>query len=724
MTDKSRRDFLKQAGAVAGTAAALSAFPPVIRDALAIAANNATRSIQDVEHVVILMQENRSFDHYFGTLAGVRGFGDRFTIPLPGGRSVFQQSNGTRVVMPYHLDASKGNAQRINSTPHTWPDAHQAWADGRMFEWPRYKEDRSMGYFKEAELPFQFALANAFTLCDAYHCAVHAGTNPNRLFHWTGTNGPTGSNVAIVVNEWDSLGPSGEGHVWTTYPERLEQAGVTWKVYQNLPDNFSDNPLAGFRQYRKASEAVGNTPLGGLPYIPYNTRQDAKAPLYKGVGNTMPLGGLLQEFKQDVRAGRLPQVSWIVAPTFYSEHPAISSPVQGGWYMQETLAALVANPEVWSRTALIINFDENDGFFDHAPSPSVFSMNANGTAAGASTLGDLAAERFNHAAPAGTRNQPKPDGGVYGPGPRVPCFIVSPWSRGGWVNSQVFDHTSVLRFLEQRFGAVEANISPYRRAVCGDLTSAFDFVNPNTAVPSLPKLSKINADAIRAAQALRLQVPIPAENEQTAPVQEPGVRLSRALPYELHVEAAVDGNGVRLRFRNTGAAGAVFHVYDRLHLDRLPRRYLVEAGKQIAGDWPIVADDGKYDLWVLGPNSFHRHFTGDAKVAAGSGLATTGVAVAYDAPHRQLGIVLTNTGGRSSILRVKANAYESYTVLQRVDPGQRVVLRRALEHSSNWYDYTVAAHDGIGFGRRLAGRMETGADSVSDPANALVMVGG
>ncbi|RJF87551.1 phospholipase C, phosphocholine-specific [Oleomonas cavernae] len=722
MTDQNRRNFLKGAGTLAGSAAALSMFPPVIRDALAIAANNATRSIQDVEHVVILMQENRSFDHYFGTLAGVRGFGDRFTIPLPDGRNVFQQWNGSRVVTPYHLDASQGNAQRVTGTPHSWGDAQAAWANGRMSEWPRFKQDQSMGHYKEAEITFPFALANAFTLCDAYHCGIQAGTNPNRLFHWTGTNGPTGAGVAAVVNEWDSLGPSSQGYTWLTYPERLQQAGVTWKVYQNLPDNFGDNPLAGFRQYRKASETVGNT-SAGFPYIPYRTTQDAKAPLYKGVGNTMPLGGLLQEFRADVKAGRLPQVSWIVAPTNYSEHPGPSSPVQGAWYIQETLAALVAYPEVWSRTVLIGNFDENDGFFDHVPPPALFSLNADGTPAGASTVKDLAAERFTHPNPPGTAGQPQPDGRVYGPGPRVPCYIVSPWSRGGWVNSQVFDHTSVLRFLEQRFGVQEPNISAYRRAFCGDLTSAFNFVDPNAAVPALPTRTKISADAIRVSQELRPQVPVPSEAEQSVPQQAAGLRLSRALPYELFVDATLDAAKVRLRFRNTGAAGAVFHVYDRLHLDRVPRRYSVEAGKQIAGDWSITPDLGKYDLWVLGPNGFHRHFTGDVNVAGAPGRAIPEVAVTYDAPDQRLNIVLTNTGVRSSILRVKANAYESFAVLQRVDPGQRVALRRSLENGNNWYDYTVAAHDGIGFGRRFAGRMETGTDGVSDPANALVTVG-
>ena len=242
MPDLSRRDILR----AAAIGSAFSLLPASIRKALAIPANNRTGTLRDVEHVVILMQENRSFDHYFGTLPGVRGFSDRFTIPLPGDRHVWQQQGAERLVLPYHLDSKRGNAQRVTGTPHSWVDEQAAWDHGRMSAWPTYKTPASMGYYRQHELPFQFALANAFTLCDAYHCAIHAGTNTNRLFHWTGTNGPSAADVAVVVNEWDSPGPAEIGYQWTTYPERLEASGVSWKVYQFLPDNFTDNPLAGF----------------------------------------------------------------------------------------------------------------------------------------------------------------------------------------------------------------------------------------------------------------------------------------------------------------------------------------------------------------------------------------------------------------------------------------------------------------------------------------------
>ena len=375
----SRRQFLGLVGAAAAAAGATSLLPPSIVRALSIPAYSATGTIDDVGHVVILMQENRSFDHYFGTLHGVRGFGDRFTVPLPDGRTVWQQSNGTRIVQPYHLDSTTGNAQRVDGTPHSWGDAHDAWDDGRMSAWPEVKDDWSMGYYERAEVPFQFALADAFTLCDAYHCSIQAGTNPNRLFLWTGTNGPTGADVAAVVNEWDSLGMPATGYTWTTYPERLEQAGVSWKVYQSMPDNFGDNSLAGFVNYRRANAAMGNGP-DGSPYTVYDEKFEDVDPLIKGIANTMPDGGFLEAFRADVAAGRLPQVSWIVAPETYCEHPGPSSPIQGAYYTSAVLDALTATPDVWARTVLLVNYDENDGFFDHAPPPAAPALGANGQA--------------------------------------------------------------------------------------------------------------------------------------------------------------------------------------------------------------------------------------------------------------------------------------------------------------------------------------------------------
>lgn len=706
----SRRQLL-QAAAIGS---AFSLLPASIRKALAIPANNRTGTIKDVEHVVILMQENRAFDHYFGTLPGVRGFSDRITIPLPEGRHVWQQQGAERLVLPYHLDSKRGNAQRVDGTPHSWVDEQSAWDHGRMNAWPTYKTPTSMGYYRRPELPFQFALAETFTLCDAYHCSIHAGTNTNRLFHWTGTNGPSAANVAVVVNEWDSPGPVGVGYDWKTYPERLEESGVSWKVYQFLPDNFTDNPLAGFRQYRAASVKVGNPaqpPKDFTAFVPYRDELNDSAPLYKGNGNTLPaadgndLEAMLAGFRADVQQGKLPQVSWIIAPAAYSEHPGPSSPVQGGWFTQEILNALTDNPEVWSKTVLLVNYDENDGFFDHMPSPSAPSLRKDGSFAGKSTV-PFDTEIFQHVAPPGSQEQPPPDGRIYGPGPRVPMLILSPWSRGGWVNSQVFDHTSVLQFLEKRFQVHEPNISAWRRAVCGDLTSAFNFVDPNgETLPKLPAITRHSADRLRMHQEQLPQVPLPPPGSQQLPHQQRLARPSRALPYQLHVEASAypEQKRLTLNLLNTGEQGAVFHVYDQRHLDQIPRRYTVEAGKAVSDDWQ-TADE--YHLWLLGPNGFHRELRGT--------LQRPQPEVRLVPHDGSLELALNNPGDQAVTLTIARCPYTQNGPWRiELPPGEN--HRQAFDtlSSGGWYDLVLeSAH---GWQRRLAGRLETGRDSVSDP---------
>lgn len=707
-----RRQFLKLAGASATATAALASFPASIRRALAIPANNKTGTIQDVEYVVILTQENRSFDNYFGTLAGVRGFGDRFPIPLAGGRDVWQQTytnqTTSRVMLPYHLDSTVGNAQRVSGTPHSYPDAQSAWDLGRMGKWPTFKQPQSMGHYAEREASYQFALANAFTLCDAYHCSFHGGTNTNRLFLWTGTNDPTGAyGGPSIDNSGEALQNVGVNYLWTTYPERLQAAGISWKVYQNMPDNFTDNPLAGFKSYRDANRKRGNK-ITGSPYPAYTVADEAVSPLLKGVSNTMPDGGFLQSLKDDIAAGTLPQVSWIVAPATYSEHPGPSSPVQGAWYTQEVLNALTANPSIWSKTVFLVNFDENDGFFDHVPppcAPAYEQINGNLVLRGKSTI-DTAGEYHT-------------DRNPYGPGPRVPMYVISPWSRGGWVNSQVFDHTSVLRFLEQRFGVAEPNISAYRRAVCGDLTSAFDFVSPNDRATSLPSSDRTTADAIRANQESLPQVPVPSGDAQRAPIQPSGTRPSRALPYELHVSGREDVSSrvMRLLFRNSGSAAAVFHVYDRLHLDRVPRRYAVDAGKDLHDSWDAFAtDDGAYDLWVLGPNGFHRAFRGDLTATDAANASAPEIRVCYDVANNDLYLTMSNAGTSPCTFTVTPNAYRSdgpWTF--DIPPGKALDQHWPIGRQGNWYDLTVSVPQGS-FMRRFAGRMENGKDGVSDPA--------
>jgi phospholipase C len=714
MTHASRRDFIRRGAALAAGAAGLSFLPPAIRKALAIGARNETKSIRDVEHVVILMQENRSFDHYFGTLRGVRGFGDRFPVPLPSGKSIWYESDGAREILPFRLDQKRMNAALVPGTPHNFPDAQAAWNQGSYGFWPRFKTEHSMGYYTREELPFQFALAEAFTLCDAHHCSVTSGTDPNRIVFFSGANfDPQKRAAGVNCTEADSepvnlrcwpkgLMPDpgytykGSAFSWPTIPEVLEKAGVSWRIYQDPNDNFS------------------GAMHGGLAFQGFRTAARESSLYRNGLTHWS-----LADFARDVKNETLPAVSWILPTMRESEHPDVpSSPARGGYFTQQVLEALTANPRVFSGTFFILTFDENDGLFDHVPPPAVPSCDRDGARAGASTL-ELSGMYFvddaghSHLDPRDTVS-----GNVrpWGLGARVPMTIVSPWSRGGWVCSQVFDHTSVGQFLERRFGVTIPAITPWHRSICGDLTSAFDFVAPNRArFPKLPDMGGYEAIEEASKKLPAVHAPSAAVAGAALPRQEKGVRASRALPYALEVSARPGPGGrMTLGLVNSGRQGAVLHVYDKLHLDRIPRRYTVEAGRSLDDAfWNARAEDGgKYDLWVCGPNGFVRTFRGSHPALADAALPE--IRVLFEPARGSVLLEARNEGSRATVLEITSNAYRTDGPWKLELPaGGSAAKRWSLAASRSWYDFTARAAD---FERRFAGRLETGRHGVSDPA--------
>ncbi|AMK17086.1 MULTISPECIES: phosphocholine-specific phospholipase C [Sphingobium] len=697
MSLKNRRDFLKTAS-VAGTMAAI---PGSIGRALAIAPKRVTGTIKDVKHIVILMQENRSFDHYFGTLKGVRGFGDRHPIPLPDNRPVWWQSNGARDLPPFHLDTERTNALKVPGTPHSFSDAQAAWNQGKFGLWPKYKTDYSMGYYKRQDIPFQFALAEAFTICDAYHCSVTSGTDPNRIVFWSGSSfdpkvAAQGVNCRDTHSEPNNLRCwikgalpepgytyAGNALEWATIPEVLEAAGIDWRIYQDPNDNWTGAMHGGlaFKGFRDAK------PQSGL----YQRGMSAFS---------------LEQFARDVKDGTLPAVSWILPPKERSEHPSASTPIEGAAFTAEVLDALTANPDLWSQTVFFQTFDENDGLFDHVPPPAPPSYNRDGTMAGKATL-DLAGAYFDDHEDKYTSRDDDVSGTTrpWGLGPRVPMYVVSPWSRGGWVNSEIFDHTSVGQFLEKRFGVTIPGISPWHRAVCGDLTSCFDFSqNGDSGFPTLPDVSA--ASAILADHMTRPKA-LPPRAPQDM-YQEAGIRRSRALPYILHVDAVAMKDALVLTFANEGRAGAVFHVYDKHRLDQIPRRYTVEAGKSLNDQWAADAD-GRFDLVVLGPNGFVRGFTGDLLQAAAAPVLTA----RYDAAGKAMRLRLASAGSTPVSVTLGKDAYGVQTDRAiTVVGGSSTNERWPVAKSENWYDLTVAM---AGMDIRLAGRVETGRHGISDP---------
>jgi len=687
MPSDDRRDFLRQALFGAGLSAA-GALPSVIRQALAIPANRETGTLADVKHIVILMQENRSFDHYFGTLKGVCGFGDPRPATLPNGQAVWRQPAPRGELLPFRPDSPHLGLQFMAGTPHDWPTTQRAWNEGRSDQWVAAKGPNTMAHFARADIPFHYALADAFTVCDAYHCSLLGPTDPNRYHLWTGCTGNDGRTDTPVITNAEA------GYAWSTWPEKLEVAGIGWRIYQDVGDgldkagnwgcadnayigNYGDNSLLYFDQYRSARPG---SPL----YDKARTGTRIAAD---------PTQTLFDHLRADCAAGTLPSVSWIVAPEAYSEHPNWPANY-GAWYIAQVLEALTANPEVWSRTALFITYDENDGFFDHVVPPTPAATPAQGR----STV-DTSREHF-----AGDANYAA---GPYGLGPRVPMLVVSPWTRGGWVCSEVFDHTSLIRFMERRFDlAPESNISPWRRAITGDLVSAFDFADPNAARVALPATAGFAPpDTDRHPDWQPTPAAAPA-----LPRQERGLRPSRALPYDFDVAARFDPDGrrVHLALANVGRAGAVFRA-SATGSAAAPRSYTVEAGKRLEDALPV--DTG--DLVVTGPGAFHRRLRHDPAVA-----------VDVHGVHRrarggELVLTLANRGNSPVRLTVRPALYPPAPARRcTLAPGCRQTLAWSVQDSAGWYDLSVTADGSDAFLCRLAGRVETGRPSTSDPALA------
>ncbi|MEK7913853.1 phosphocholine-specific phospholipase C [Burkholderia contaminans] len=698
MTSSSRRRFLHTVAQSAGAAVALNAFPESIRRALAIPAARGTGTIRDVEHIVVFMQENRSFDHYFGHLRGVRGYNDRFPIPLPSGKPVWYQPSKAdpgKPVLPFRLNTLTTSAQCVGDLDHSWYKTHAAIDGGRYDQWPANKTDMTMGYHVREDIPFHYALADAFTVCDNYFCSLPGPTHPNRSYLMTGTVDPTGKFGGPLLDNSDYVDGDGPPAYqllsWTTFPERLEAHGVSWQIYQqgttgNDPynGNYGTNVLQNFANFINAK------PGSSL----YQRAQTVRT---------------LDNLKDDVINDRLPQVSWLCPPAAFSEHPKYT-PAYGANYTSQILDALTSNPDVWRKTVLFIMYDENDGFFDHIVPPQPPTSAAQG-ASTVTTDGEL-----HTVVNPGRGGSYTADGLPYGLGPRVPMTVVSPWTKGGFVCSQVFDHTSVIRFIGERFGIDEPNITPWRRTVCGDLTAAFDFRSSDASFPPLPDTSQYRSIADQ--QCTSQPAPtVPATPSPIDP-QEPGVRPARALPYELHVNASVyGGTKLRIEFANRGNQGAHFNVYATNRTDG-PWRYTVGARRVLHADFDLTVTNGAYTFAVYGPNGFVRVFSGNvsAPAAPHRNPAQPEVKAGYDVANGNLYLKLRNHGGAHVTLTLTDNAYGAPSRQVTLHGGDERVEQWMLASSHQWYDVTVSDGAAGTFSRRFAGHVENGRPSYSDPA--------
>lgn len=832
----SRREFLKKAALLSTGLSGM--LPDSIQKAFAIDPQPGTTYL-DAEHVVILMQENRSFDHTFGSLQGVRGFNDPRAIDLPNRNKVWLQTNAAReTYAPFRLNIRDTKATWMSSLPHSWENQVDALNGGKNDKWLDAKRSGNkeyanmpltMGYYNREDIPFYYALADAFTVCDQNFCSSLTGTTPNRLYFWTGAlRDPRDPKaMANVRNENVDYGAEAS---WTTFPERLEEHGISWKIYQNeisLPTglegeadgwlgNFTDNPIEWFEQYRvrfhpayypyiqKQVNLLPDSILAletKLKILPESDKDYAKTkrdlarqqqwleiikkdlvtytpeayaklsqqeknlhkkafttnvndPNYRTLstltyqdGDTkrqveVPKGDVLHQFRTDVKTKQLPTVSWLIAPENFSDHPG--APWYGAWYISEVMDILTQNPDVWKKTIFILAYDENDGYFDHVPPfvPAHPDHPETGlTSKGIDTRLEFVTKE---------QEDKRKNGGRTGPiglGFRVPLVIASPWSRGGFVCSEVFDHTSTLQFLENFLShkkgqkLTESNISPWRRTVCGDLSSAFrpyqgekiklpEFVAKDAFFESIHKAKfkpvpsgykALGPDEIRQIN----QDPLRSSH---IPEQEKGVRPANALPYELYVDGRTDSKEFTITLAaktdafGKQAAGAPFQVHQILPDDVKIRSYTVAAGDQLSDAWPLNAP---CHLRVYGPNGFLREFKRE------SGNPPIEIACEYERDTRKkftgnVVVKLKNMDPqRAYSVQLTDNAYGTKGEQKSLDKAgmkgaqQAIVMNLATSH--NWYDFSVKIAGVDNFEHHYAGRVETGKIGYSDPLMGKVI---
>ncbi|MEI7657397.1 MAG: phospholipase C, phosphocholine-specific [Phycisphaerae bacterium] len=808
---QTRRDFLRTLAALTG-AGSLAPLGASIARAVAIAPPEGT-SFLDAEHVVILMQENRSFDHAFGTLRGVRGFDDPRAMRLPDGCPVWAQADASgRRFLPFRLDLKGSRATWMGSLPHSWTDQVDALRGGMNDHWLVAKlagekayasMPLTMGHYTREDIPFYHALADAFTVCDQHFCSTLTGTTPNRLHLWTGTIRAR-QHADAKANTLNSDVDYGRWADWTTFPERLEDLGVSWRVYQNelsiasgltgehdaWLSNFTDNPLEWFSQYgvrfakvrrehvarrlealpgeiaaarasagaaktlaalererrdleAERAELDGRTPDARMRRLHErafgtNAADAAYRDLIdfayddEGIRRTLkaPKVDPLMQFRRDAASGSLPTVSWLVPSERLSDHPG--SAWFGAWYLAEALDILTADPSLWRKTIFILTYDENDGYFDHVPpfmAPDPRRTDGGKVSKGIdASLEFVTLEQDRAWHPKDARES------AIGLGYRVPMVVASPWSRGGAVCSQVFDHTSVLRLLERVVGARtrrelrETNINAWRRTVCGDLSSAFG--SPAAEPPSLPPPDR---DAVLSAidRARFRDLPSgfrPLTDDEVRslregrppaglmPRQEPGTRPACPLPYELAVEGGFDASRMSVRLRlaagcdlfGDAAAGGAFIARDYAPDGSFTcRHYAVTPGDSLEDEWN-VGKDRPYRIEVVGPNGFLREFRGDMN---DPDLRCVVVPPLRDRPAESIAVRVTGDAARIP-LRIEDHGYGGG--VRSIDLDVPGLVEVPVAAAFGWYDFSLSARDGA-YSRRFAGRVESGVWTRSDP---------
>ncbi len=835
-----RREFLRKSLLLSGAAGLSTALSGSIQKALAIDPV-AGSTFYDAEHIVILMQENRSFDHTFGSLQGVRGFNDpRITIQPDQKPAWFQTDAQGKTFAPFRLNIKDTKVTWMGSLPHSRASQVDAHNNGKYDKWLLAKKPGNkkyahmpltMGYYTREDIPFYYAMADAFTVCDQNFCSAMTSTTPNRSFFWTGkiTNEENGLAKANIRNDNFSYGK----HTWKTFPELLSENKVAWKFYQNELScgggfvgeerswlaNFGCNLLEFFKVYHvkfkdkyvenlkkqvdtlpgeinklqeespssedaakkiqqsikdknialeKATEELqqwGEDKFKELSEAQKNLFYSAFVvnkmdPNYRKITSlkytdkgaqrelVVPKGDILCQFRQDVNHGKLPTVSWLAGPQNFSDHP--SAPWYGSWFISEIMDILTKNPEVWRKTIFIVTYDENDGYYDHVVPfsiPDEHKPETGKCSAGIDT--EIEHVRLANELKQGVPEKQAREAPI-GLGFRVPMLIASPWSRGGRVCSQVFDHTSTLQFLEDFVNKKYKkkiridNISAWRRAISGNLTSAFKpYLQAKEQLPFLDRNAfaetiynaKFKAEPGNFIEVAKADIENKAgvdRFEHIMAPQEKGIRKAAALPYQLGSNGRLSDD--KKRFVITMAArdqifaektvGAPYRVYAPFNYRKAQGQmercrnwwFAVKPGDEISYEWPLASFDGeKYQLDLHGPNGFYRQFIGTKNDPQLEISVTEELNRITKKPTGNVMIEIKHTGQTAQAINIVDLAYKQPDFNRVIKPGatERIILD--LKSSHNWYHFKVEVASNNMFSQQFAGHIETGYESFTDP---------
>ena len=358
-----------------------------------------------IEHIIVLMQENRSFDHYYGRL-NTHGYeGDVDGIDLSRG----ERDSNQKWITPFRIK------EFCSDDPnHEWNDMHSSWNGGLNDGFVKQSGEKALSYLDESDLNYYYALANEFAIGDRYFSSVLGPTYPNRFFLYAATA------FGNVKNEIPS---NLDGYTQKTIFEMLNAHGVTWRYY------FTDLPVI-FNFRRMFLENLDKVFFSG-------------------------------QFEKDLRSGNLPQVVFMDSSIIFGdEHPGYDFQV-GERRTAKKIQHLMES-QYWPKSVMIVTYDEAGGFADHVPPP-----------------------------PACEPDEIQPDlkDGDYPArydryGFRVPVTVVSPYAKHHYVSHQIYDHASVLKFIETKFNLPALS---RRDANANDMLDFFDFQKPRFELPSLPE---------------------------------------------------------------------------------------------------------------------------------------------------------------------------------------------------------------------------------------------